>query len=98
MKSISSIFRQPRSVALLALLAVAGLLAACGNDYSDYTSTGNSSSSASFYYGVGVYDSWGYYGNPYYGGGGGTVIVTPPRPPMQRPVTLPANVARPRMR
>ncbi len=88
--------RRPRTAALLALLTVAGLLAGCGNDYSDYNST-SSSSSASFYYGVGVYDPWGYYGNPYYGGGG-AVIVRPPQPPANRPVTLPANVARPMAR
>lgn len=93
MKPSSLIFRHPRQATLLGLLAVSGLFSGCGNDYSNYTDPG--SSGGSFHYSVGVYDSWGYYGNPYYGGGG-TVIVTPPRPSNPRPTPLPAG--RPQMR
>jgi len=88
MKLFQSLLTHPRPTAVLALLAVAGVVAGCtGTDYS-----GSSSSSGSFYYGVGVYDSWGYYGNPYYGygGGGAVIIATPPRPSQP--------IARPRMR
>ena len=74
-------FRRVLPVTAGAFLALAALIAGC-NDYPTYTSSGsNVDVNASYYYGTGVYDPWGYYGNPYYGyGGGGAVIVAPGRP------------------
>jgi hypothetical protein len=92
MKLFSSFSRRPRFAVRLALGAVVALLAACsGNDYSSYRNDDMYESVGGFSYGVSVYDSWGYYGNPYYGGGyyggGGAVIIAPPRPshPIARP-------------
>jgi hypothetical protein len=81
MKISPSNLRRVLPVTAGLLLAVGALLAGC-SDYPTYTSSGSDVDvNASFYYGAGVYDSWGYYGNPYYGyGGGGAVIVAPGRP------------------
>jgi len=87
MKPLALIVRPSHPAARLALCAAAALLAGCsGTDYSNYRSDDMYESSGSFSYGVGVYNSWGYYGNPYYGGGGGAIIVTPPRPNVPRPM------------
>ena len=87
MKPTSSTLRSSFRCAALTLLVLAGLTAGCNDSIyapTDYGSTDNT-----FSYGAGVYDPWGYYGNPYYGyGRGGTVIIaTPPRPvqPIARP-------------
>ena len=81
----------PRA-AVWVLLAVAAVYAGC-TSYPTYVGGNDDMNvNGSFTYGVGVYDSWGYYGNPYYGyGGGGAVIITTPPRPVQ-------PIARPRMR
>jgi hypothetical protein len=70
-----------------ALLAVAAGFTGCTSYPVD---TGNSGDvNGSFYYGAGVYNPWGYYGNPYYGyGGGGAVIITTP-PHVSQPIARP---------
>jgi len=91
MKHSSLNFRRVLPFTAGVLLAVAALVAGC-NDYPTYASSNDSMDvNGSFYYGAGVYNSWGYSGNPYYGyGGGGAVIIAPGRPvhpsqPIARP-------------
>lgn len=89
MKTASFSHCRPLTLAAWALLAAAGLVAGCSDYYNDGSNVGAYNVQyGDKYYGSGVYSSWGYGGNPYYGGGygGGAIIVTPPPPSAPRPM------------